>query len=816
MDIISRYVIDEDDVAYEYELQRTPQSTVTWRRYLDSWRSNDNNKRPDDHISWLYERFCDQFPDELDVWEEYIRWSLAICGDEVHYNLIFDLFQRCLMKFKGDCDSLCLLFLEFSISQYNLKMIRVALDTSLSKISRNTHARVWEMVLKFVYQTLLPLTEVDGAEYEDDIEKMSILIYKSLFGSAEDKEDKLEADIWSSRILKKYLQVCSRDKLEETLIHLAETRDYATVHAIYENVLAKGSQFLPDSKISYPIHLHFLTALENLRRLDEYESFIGAMRAIFPQKGVDLTKLLAKFYIKNSRYENVDDLLRESLEKTMTVDDFSAIYNFHLDYEKMFIETILEELKVNPHLQKDSNWGLRLEAHMSHLQDLTDLQKLKLNDLKIRQKPYLVSNWLERAALSGPVERQCDVYAKAILSIDPLKVTIPGSFGILWCEYAQLYWDAEDFEHAREVWDRSLRVPYPYVEDLENIWISWVEHELDETGLHRGIQLLETALKVPEAAELVLETFKTANKKIPAQTIVFSSLKLWSLYLDLAESLCSTSPDYVGKTISIYEQVITLKVATPLIFINYAHFLQDRKQILESFQIYERAIGIFPPETQFEIWNIYLAESTEENSPIPNEHIRDLFDQALENLVPNGIDCKSIFILYSNFEEQCGFSNRSVDILLQGCRNTSDLESKLTLWQLCISKVKELLSSEESRKFYEECIQSLPNSKAITFVTEFSMTEAALGEVERAREILKYGAQLLPPGRNGELWKSWDNFEIQYGDKESYKDMLKLKRRLETEMRVETELESQNAGNVEFVAASKTNAVNPEEIDLDI
>lgn len=816
MDTIGRYVIDEDDIAYEYELQRTPQSIVTWRRYLDSWRSRDNNKRPNDHISWLYERFCNQFPDELDVWEEYVRWSLAICGDEVTYDSVFDLFQRCLMKFKGGCDSLCLLFLEFSINQYDLRMIRIALDTSLSKISRDTHARVWEMVLIFVYETLLPLTEADGVEYEDDVEKMGILIYKSLFGSPEDKEDKVEADIWSSRILKKFLEVCTRDKVDETLIHLAGTRDYISILAVYNNVLANGSQLVPNSKISYSIHLHYLTALENIQKLDEYESFIERMQAIFPQKWVDLTKLLATFYIKQSRYDNVDDLLRRSLEKTMTVDDFSAIYNFHLDYEKIFIETVLEELKVKVDLQKEPSWGLRLEVHMSHLQDLTETQKLKLNDLKIRQKPNLVSNWLERVALFSSVEKQCGVYAEAILSIDPVKVVIPGSFGLLWCEYAQLYWDAEDFEHAREVWDRSLRVPYPYLEDLENIWMSWVEHELDETGLDRGIQLLETALKVPEAPELVLDTFKTADKKIPAQTIVFSSLKLWSLYLDLAESLCSASPENVGKTISIYEQVIALKVATPLIFINYAHFLQDRKKMLESFQIYERAIGIFPPETQFEIWNIYLAESTEKNSSISKEHIRDLFDQALENLVPNDIDCKAIFILYSDFEEQCGLSNRSVDILLQGCRNTSNLESKITLWQLCISKVKALLSSEESRKFYEECVQSLPNSKAIKFVIEFSMTEAALNEVERARELLKYGAQLLPPGRNGELWKSWDNFEIQYGDKESYKDMLKLKRRLETEMRVETEIESQNAGNVEFVAATKTNVVNPEEIDLDI
>lgn len=46
--------------------------------------------------------------------------------------------------------------------------------------------------------------------------------------------------------------------------------------------------------------------------------------------------------------------------------------------------------------------------------------------------------------------------------------------------------------------------------------------------------------------------------------------------------------------------------------------------------------------------------------------------------------------------------------------------------------------------------------------------------------------------------------------------MLKLKRKLEKEMRIETEAESQLEGNIAFVAASKQNVVNPEEIELNI
>ncbi|QLG72777.1 hypothetical protein HG535_0D04860 [Zygotorulaspora mrakii] len=813
---MEEYITDSDDIAFEYELQSTPNNKVTWKRYLDSWKSQYNKKKSVNHIVWLYERFCLQFTRDLEAWEEYIKWVLD--SDMFEYHAITNLFKRCLANFSHKCDRICLMFLKFAIAEYDLSVIRVALDESLSKISRDSHAKVWGLLLPFICQTMLPLSRIEHVPNEGQYEELLEVVHRCLFKNRTEIESHAQGDMWSAELLVRYLEVCPKDKIPETLIYLSSTGVNEVVVSSFDRYIGKNENISPDINLQYQIYTSYLKALKQLRQFNEYKEFSAKVQTIFPHQKFTLIVELVRFYIKEARLKDAENLLKSSLADTLTVRDFAAIYDFHIDYEKACAEVILQELDTpGVELRKDL-WEPILISHMNNLETLTKERELKLNDLKLRQNSNVVNTWLERASLFHANNEKCDVFAQAILQIDPSKIITPGSFGELWCRYAALYWEAGQYENAREVWDRGLRVPYVHMEDLEKIWDCWVNHELElgPHGMEKAIKLLETALEVPENPDLQLEKYKKGKKKMPSQIIVFSSLCLWNLLLDLVESFCDRNPEEVGKVINIYEQVIMLKVATPLIFINYAHFLQKYKSTEAGFQVYERAIATFPPETQFEIWNMYLAEGMDKNAPLSTEHIRDLFDQALETLLPNKIDCKAIFILYSDFEEKNGFANRSVEILFQGCKCTEDIESRLSLWKICLSKAKSLLGEGGSRKLYEECIQSMPNSKIIGIVIDFAETETRLNEIDRAREIFRYGAQLLPPQKNINLWGSWDEFELQHGDKETYKEMLKLKKNLENEMLVDTESESKFEGNVAFVSASNSKAVNPEEIELDL
>lgn len=50
---------------------------------------------------------------------------------------------------------------------------------------------------------------------------------------------------------------------------------------------------------------------------------------------------------------------------------------------------------------------------------------------------------------------------------------------------------------------------------------------------------------------------------------LYRSLKLWSFYCDLEESLGT-----LESTKAVYERILELKIATPQIVLNYALFLQ--------------------------------------------------------------------------------------------------------------------------------------------------------------------------------------------------------------------------------------------------
>ena len=59
------------------------------------------------------------------------------------------------------------------------------------------------------------------------------------------------------------------------------------------------------------------------------------------------------------------------------------------------------------------------------------------------------------------------------------------------------------------------------------------------------------------------------ERALPVQERLYRSLKLWGLYVDLEESLGT-----VESTRRVYDRIMELRIATPQIVLNYAHYLQ--------------------------------------------------------------------------------------------------------------------------------------------------------------------------------------------------------------------------------------------------
>jgi pre-mRNA-splicing factor SYF1 len=90
-------------------------------------------------------------------------------------------------------------------------------------------------------------------------------------------------------------------------------------------------------------------------------------------------------------------------------------------------------------------------------------------------------------------------------------------------------------------------------------------------------------------------------KDAPVTKRVFKSVRLWSLYADLEESLGTFLT-----TKAVYEKIIDLRIATPQIILNYAQFLEEHNYFEESFRAYEKGVAAFHFPHVLEIWVVYL------------------------------------------------------------------------------------------------------------------------------------------------------------------------------------------------------------------
>ena len=61
---------------------------------------------------------------------------------------------------------------------------------------------------------------------------------------------------------------------------------------------------------------------------------------------------------------------------------------------------------------------------------------------------------------------------------------------------------------------------------------------------------------------------------------MFKSLKLWSFYVDLEESIGT-----VESTKAVYDKIMDLKIANAQVIVNYAGFLEENQYWEDSFKV---------------------------------------------------------------------------------------------------------------------------------------------------------------------------------------------------------------------------------------
>ena len=245
--------------------------------------------------------------------------------------------------------------------------------------------------------------------------------------------------------------------------------------------------------------------------------------------------------------------------------------------------------------------GDDLDLRLSRLEFLMSRRPELLSSVMLRQNPHSVHEWQKRIALfDGDPTRQVFAFTEAVKTVEPAKAL--GKLHLLWADFAKFYELHGDMQNARVVFSKAVRVPYSKLDDLATVWCEWGELELRQKNYSKALDLMRRATTEP------LHTMKSRAsaaefEALPVQERLYKSLKLWTFYCDLEESLGS-----LESAQAVYSRIFDLRIATPQIILNFALLLRENKFFEDSYKVYERGVALFRFPHSREIWRAYLKD----------------------------------------------------------------------------------------------------------------------------------------------------------------------------------------------------------------
>jgi len=236
---------------------------------------------------------------------------------------------------------------------------------------------------------------------------------------------------------------------------------------------------------------------------------------------------------------------------------------------KMEEKKELDEKEDDEKKDPDDEESIEIDLRLVRLEDLMSRRPLLVNSVLLRQNPHNVLEWQKRVTLMGTdPEKIIMTYTEAVTTVDPQQAT--GKPHLLWVNFAKYYESHDDLANARTVFERSTHANYKSIDHLAALWCEYAEMELRHENYKEALQVMKTATTVPPRA--MGRLWKKEEEQAHVQERLYKSTKLWAFYADLEENLGT-----LESTKAVYEQILTLKVATPQLVINYAHFMEEHK-----------------------------------------------------------------------------------------------------------------------------------------------------------------------------------------------------------------------------------------------
>ncbi|KAK3390882.1 hypothetical protein B0H63DRAFT_125122 [Podospora didyma] len=761
-------LVTEEDFAYEQDILRNPGNTKPWLAYIEFKVKHASVREQ----AFVMERACVQLPRSYKLWKIYLKFrtghvaklNAAIFAAE--YRKVNALFERAL-------------------------------------ILLNKMPRIWEMYLQFLMKQ--PLVTLTRRTFDRALRALPISQHNRIWTHYRPFANSAEGDT-AVRIWRRYMQVHPEDA--EDFIELL------TQGGLYTEAVHKYIDVLNNPRFqSKNGRGHYELWSEMVDLLVEHAADIGTGH----ETGIDVERIirsgierfsdqrgklwcgLATYWIRRGSFERARDIFEEGITTVMTVRDFTLIFDSYAEFEESIIGALMEVASARAEKGVvDETADFDLDIRMMRFEQLMDRRPFLLNDVVLRQNPNNVTEWEKRVALWGENKQEVvQTYTQAIATIQPKKAN--GPFHQLWANYAKFYESNGDIRNARVIMEKAVKVPFKSVAELADMWIEWAEMELRNQNFDDAVKIMAKAVQAPKRS--AVDYF---DETLSPQQRVHKSWKLWSFYVDLVESVSS-----LEETKKVYERIFELRIATPQTVVNFANLMEEHKYYEESFKIYERGLDLFSYPVAFELWNLYLTKATDRKISI--ERLRDLFEQAVEECPPKF--AKVIYLMYGNLEEERGLARHAMRIYERATRAVSD-EDRADMFNFYITKSASNFGLPSTRPIYERAIAALPDKEARDMCLKFADMEKRLGEIDRARAIYGHASQFCDPRTNPGFWTKWEQFEVQHGNEDTFKEMLRIKRSVQAQYNTDVNfIASQALARSQKMQEQQGHEVDPEVAD---
>lgn len=729
---ISRY-----DLVYERDVlsEHASASAKPWLDYYNHKRRNGNL----DAQIFILERAVAALPRSYKLWKAYLSLRIQHLQDKnpakyaKEFVKVNALFERSLVLL-NKMPRIWIMYLEFLVRQPLLVTTRQVFDRALRSLPPAQHNRIWTLYRPFA---------------------------KSSTGEA-------AIQIW-----RRYIEA-KPEFAEEYIDILVEHEHYTEAVQEYRKIIDDPAFKSKDAKGHFQFWTDMIELIIEHARLiksgDEtgidVDKIIHSGIARFSDQRGILWVGLARYWINMGDPEKARDTFEEGILSVNTVRDFTIIFDTYAEAEEAILGVLLEHADARAQKGRvDEQADADLEIRMDRMEQLMNRRPFLLNHVILRQNPNSVNEWQKRVALWGDDKAAVvQTYLEAIEAINAKRAV--GQFHELWVNYAKVYEEGGDLDSARRIVEKAVKVPFKSVAELAEMWCAWAEMELRNDEFDRAVAVMAKATQAPKRSRV--DYF---DETLSPQQRVHKSWKLWSFYVDLVESVGT-----LEETRAIYERIFELRIATPQTVVNYANLLEEKDYFEDSYKVYERGLDLFSYPVAFELWNLYLSKATARQISI--ERLRDLFEQAVDGCPPTF--AKPIYLMYGALEEERGLARHAMRIYERATRAVSDAD-RADMFNFYITKSASNFGLTSTRAIYERAITALPDVEAKEMCIKFAEMERRLGEIDRARAIYGHASQFCDPRVDPSFWQKWESFEVQHGNEDTFKEMLRIKRAVQAQ-----------------------------------